>query len=153
MKKFTFLLSLFMIIAFTGNAQKKIKEKDLIGQWKMVINLEEGFEKAKEELDDNDDEFLGKLILSSIEGFASAILDEVDIYMDFQKDGKLRVIVEAFDEKEVEYSEWIINDKGFLLINDGKNDVDIDHWILEDDVLVGYDEDGEKNMAYLVKII
>tara|TARA_Y100001972_G_scaffold128707_1_gene191149 strand:- start:5313 stop:5741 length:429 start_codon:yes stop_codon:yes gene_type:complete len=142
-----------MIIAFTGNAQKKIKEKDLIGQWKMVINLEEGFEKAKEELDDNDDEFLGKLILSSIEGFASAILDEVDIYMDFQKDGKLRVIVEAFDEKEVEYSEWIINDKGFLLINDGKNDVDIDHWILEDDVLVGYDEDGEKNMAYLVKII
>ena len=153
MKKLALLVSLCMVFALTSHAQKKLREKDLIGQWKMVINLEEGFEKAKEELDDNDDEFLGKLILSSIEGFASAILDEVDIYMDFEKDGKLRVIVEAFDEKEVEYSEWIINEKGFLLINDGKNDVDIDHWILEDDVLVGYDEDGEKNMAYLVKII
>lgn len=153
MKKLALLVSLCMVFALTSHAQKKLREKDLFGQWKMVINLEEGFEKAKEELDDNDDEFLGKLILSSIEGFASAILDEVDIYMDFEKDGKLRVIVEAFDEKEVEYSEWIINEKGFLLINDGKNDVDIDHWILEDDVLVGYDEDGEKNMAYLVKII
>lgn len=153
MKKLALLVSLCMVFALTSHAQKKLREKDLLGQWKMVINLEEGFEKAKEELDDNDDEFLGKLILSSIEGFASAILDEVDIYMDFEKDGKLRVIVEAFDEKEVEYSEWIINEKGFLLINDGKNDVDIDHWILEDDVLVGYDEDGEKNMAYLVKII
>ncbi|MEQ8335767.1 MAG: hypothetical protein RIA62_00395 [Cyclobacteriaceae bacterium] len=153
MKKLALLISFCMVFALTSHAQKKLREKDLLGQWKMVINLEEGFEKAKEELDDNDDEFLGKLILSSIEGFASAILDEVDIYMDFEKDGKLRVIVEAFDEKEVEYSEWIINEKGFLLINDGKNDVDIDHWILEDDVLVGYDEDGEKNMAYLVKII
>ncbi|MEQ8879108.1 MAG: hypothetical protein RLO17_09755 [Cyclobacteriaceae bacterium] len=153
MKKLALLVSMCMVFALTSHAQKKLREKDLLGQWKMVINLEEGFEKAKEELDDNDDEFLGKLILSSIEGFASAILDEVDIYMDFEKDGKLRVIVEAFDEKEVEYSEWIINEKGFLLINDGKNDVDIDHWILEDDVLVGYDEDGEKNMAYLVKII
>lgn len=152
MKKLTLFLALFMVFALAGNAQSKIKEKDLIGQWKMVINLEEGFDMAKKELDD-DDEFLGKLILGSIEGLASTILDEIDIYMDFEKGGKLRIIVEAFDEKEVEYSEWTINSKGQLLIKDGKNDVDIDHWVLENDILVGYDDDGEKNMAYLVKII
>ena len=153
MKQFAFLTIVMLFFSFTVDAQKKLKEKDLIGQWKMVINLDEGFDKAKEELEDDDNEFLAKLFLGSIEGLASTILDEIDIYMDFEAGGKLRVIVEAFDEKEVEYSEWSINSKGHLLIKDGKNDVDIDHWELEDDILVGYDDDGDKNMAYLVKII
>jgi len=148
-----FLLLIFFFASFKVDAQSKLKEKDLLGQWKMVINLEEGIDKAKEELEDDDSEFLAKLILGSIEGLASTILDEIDIYMDFEKNGKLRIIVDAFDEKEVEYSEWTINSKGQLLINDGENEVDIDHWVLEEDILVGYDEDGEKNMAYLVKII
>ncbi len=153
MKKFTFLFSLLILFAFTGTAQKKIKEKDLIGQWKMVINLDEGFDQAKEELKDDDNGFLARFLLGSIEGLASSILDEIDIYMDFESGGKLRIVVEAFNEKEVEYSEWSINSKGHLLIKDGKNDVDIDHWELEDDILVGYDDDGDKNMTYLVKII
>jgi len=142
-----------MVFALTSHAQKKLREKDLIGQWKMVINLDEGFDKAKEELEDDDNEFLAKFLLGSIEGLASTILDEIDIYMDFEEGGKVRVIIEAFDEKEIEYSEWSINSKGHLLIKDGKNDIDIDHWELEDDLLVGYDDDGDRNMAYLVKII
>lgn len=153
MKQLAFLTIVMLFFSFSVDAQKKLKEKDLIGQWKMVINLDEGFDKAKEELEDDDNEFLAKLFIGSIEGLASTILDEIDIYMDFEAGGKLRVIVEAFDEKEVEYSEWSINSKGHLLIKDGKNDVDIDHWELEDDILVGYDDDGDKNMAYLVKII
>ncbi len=154
MKKSTLLLTMTLVLAVVSvSAQRKIKEDNLIGQWKLVINVEEGIDKAKEELDDNGNEFLEKLLLNSIEGLASSILDEIDIYMDFEKGGKLRVIVEAFDEKEIEYSEWSINKKGELFIKDGKNDVDIDHWVLEDDILVGYDEDGEKNMTYLVKII
>ncbi len=153
MKNLMILLTIPLLFSINdAEAQKKIKEKDLIGPWKLIINFEEGFDEARKELEEDEDSFISKLVLGSVEGFVTSILDEVDIFMDFQKNGQLKIIVEAFDEKEVEYSHWQINDRGELIIDDSDN-TDVDHWVIEDDLLVGYDEDGKKNFAYMVKII
>ncbi|XOV94671.1 MAG: hypothetical protein ACFHWX_08195 [Bacteroidota bacterium] len=153
MKNLALILTGILFISVTGlSAQNKLKEKDIVGQWKLIINLDEEFDKAKKELEDDDDNIIGSIILGSVEGLVTSILDKVDIYMDFQKDGTLKIMVEAFDEKNVDYSNWSINSQGQLIIDD-TDEIDTDHWTLEDGILVGYDDDGDKNMAYMVKII
>lgn len=93
-------------ISTTAHAQKRVKERSLRGIWKLEI-----------EIDKDADSAFGRIVQNSVEGF----LDEIDIYMDFRKNNELVVTVNAFGEKEVEYSEWYINDAGELHIGDSEH--------------------------------
>jgi hypothetical protein len=49
------ITTLLIIIGISfGFSQQKIKEKDIIGQWKLVIEIEEALDEAREELDEED---------------------------------------------------------------------------------------------------
>ncbi len=93
-------------ISTTAHAQKRVKERSLRGIWKLEIKIDKDADSA-----------FGRIVQNSVEGF----LDEIDIYMDFRKNNELVVTVNAFGEKEVEYSEWYINDEGELHIGDSEH--------------------------------
>ena len=71
--------------------------------------------------EDDDIPFFGEWIAESVISVVSNILDDLEIYFDFSENGRVKVVAEIFGEREVEYSEWFINDNGELVI--GETDI------------------------------
>ena len=164
-KLITLSLALFCCVAV--DAQTKVKEKDLIGEWKLVIDLDEVEEEIERELED--EHWLASRFARSISNFALDIVSEIDIRMDFREDGEVRIEVDAFGAREVEYSEWYINRDGELIIEDDDNDRrrrsrrnrsvhfgnDHDVWMMDGNKLFAYDRGYrgrlKKQEVYMVK--
>lgn len=125
-----------------------------MGTWKMVIDIDEELEEAEREAEE-EDSFLGEIIAHSVSGLVSNIMGKIDIYMDFRPNGEVKVMVDAFGEKETEYSEWTIDHKGRLYISDNDNfsTDDDDYWLIEDNILVLFEDGGKKsNNVYMVRM-
>jgi hypothetical protein len=132
-------------------AQKKVKEHDLKGQWKMVFDFDEDF--IEEELEKEDIPWLGKFMVEGISGFVFNILDDLDIRMEFQRDNKLKITVNAFGEEEVEYAKWHIDSQGGLVLDDDDNDDDI--WLFDHGNLYVYEKDSghlERQPIFLKRV-
>ena len=149
------LLLFFAFISSTSFAQDKVSRKDIEGKtWKLKIDIKD---EIRDELDDADGAF-ERIIIKSVAGFVDGIIDGIDIYFEFRPDNELKVTVEAFGEREIEYTEWYINKKGALVIEDTDSfdTDDDDFWLMVDDVLVAFDEDWDGDLddqnIYLVRI-
>ena len=151
MKKSLILLFTFCI-AISIQAQK-VKEKDIIGTWKLVIDIEEEMEEEAEDADT----MLEEIIIKSISGFVDGILDEIDIYFDFRPDNEVKITVKAYDETETEYGRWFINKRGYLEIDDEDDDDDFhfesedDEWKLIDGILVSDEHEDDRNV-YMTRV-
>ena len=140
MKPLTLSLLIVLLLGLDVNAQKKVKERDLRGQWKMIFDVDEDF--IKEELDDEDLPWLGKIVAEGVSDIVLNILDDIDVRFEFQDNHKLKVIVEVFGEEEVEYAHWYIDSKGALILDDDDHDDDI--WLFDNKKLYAYERSGEK---------
>ena len=96
--------------------------------------------------------------MRSVGGLVEGILDNLDISFEFKEDGRCKIYVDVFGVNEVEYTEWYINRRGQLIIEDTDNvhfNSD-DYWMFEDDILVAYDDDGDDidddAFVYLVRV-
>ena len=142
------LLSLILLLGFSSQAQK-VKEKDILGTWKLVIDVEEELEQDADEADT----ILEEIIINSISGVVSGILGNIDIYFEFKRDGQLFITAEAFGETEEEEGTWYINKRGYLVLEDIEDGDDFsissdgDEWRLVDGILVNDDEDENVYMA------
>lgn len=151
MKKTLLLLAAFSIGIFSY--AQKVKEKDIIGTWKLVIDIE----KEMEEEADDADTMLEEIFIKAVSGFVDGILDDIEIYFDFREDNELKITVNAYDEEETEYGRWFINKRGYLEIddiddNDGINiDAEDDEWKLIDGLLVSDEHEDDRNV-YMTKI-
>ncbi len=134
-------LGLFLVTA-TANGQSRVYEKDLAGEWKLVIDISKQGDSALE-----------RILLNAVDG----LLDEVDIRFDFQSDNQLFVYVSALgSDAEKEVSEWAINKDGQLLIDDSDSFSNDSVWMMKDGRLQAYEmEDGElaeEKEVYLERI-
>ncbi|MDA0196167.1 MAG: hypothetical protein O2887_07725 [Bacteroidetes bacterium] len=141
MKKIT-LLILTIAVTITAYGQSKVMEKDVIGEWKLVIDIDKDQIEREIEDDEDDDDMgmFGEFITKSVVGVVFDFIDELDIYFDFRNNGKVRIEVDIFGVEEVEYADWHINKHGELVIDD--TDVinsDVDVWLLDDNRLVAQD--------------
>ena len=158
MKKLGLTFVLVLVAIYSVNAQKKVRERDVEGEWKMVIDLDR--EEFEEDWDEESE--FGRFIAESVTDFVYDIIDEIDIYFEFQSHNRVRVTAGAFGEREVKYTDWHINQDGELIIGEVDDfDIDIgeqedDIWMLEDGVLLSYDkgDHGELdyNNVYLVRV-
>jgi len=152
MKKFFVLIPMLLLMLTVTAQTKKVKERDLKGVWKLVIDIDK--DEIVDEIDEEDNVF-ARLIVKSAIGFVDGILEELDIRFEFEPNNRLKVTVNAFGDEEVEYSNWHINKNGELIIEDSDSfDSDGDYWLLEGDVLVAYDKDDDTNKSkvYLVNM-
>ena len=146
-------VSLLVVLVFGSNlqAQKKVKERDLRGQWKMVFDLDEDF--IEKDLEDEDIPWIGSIVAKGVSGMVFNILDEIDLQFEFQDDHRLKVMVEVFGEREVEYARWYIDSKGALVLDDDDHDDDV--WLFEGKKLVAFDRDHdrlERQPVYLERV-
>ena len=118
------IVILLFLMPVSVFAQSKVQEKHLDGTWKLYLNLKENAETAGE-----------RVVLNAVDGF----LAEIDLEFTFASNNELRIDVNAFGSEEIEYSEWMINDRGELVLGD------IDQVDLEDTVWL---REGERIQAY-----
>ncbi len=152
----TTFLTAFLVMNSNLFAQERVKEKELLGTWKMVIDIEEEMEEAEREIEE-EESFLGEIVFDAVSGVVEGVLKRLDIYMTFRENGSVKITVNAFDEKETEYSDWEIDSKGRLYISDNEHfdSDDDDYWLMEDGILILFDEDDDGEVSdnvYMVKI-
>jgi len=152
MKKLLLILTLFCLVNYSLTAQDKVKEKALKGEWKMVFDIdEEDLEKEIEE-----ESWFGWMVASSVSEFVADLMDEIDIRMEFEDGGDLKITVYAFGEKEVEGAVWYINRDGELIITDEGDDDDEDEvWMFVEENLVLFEKSRsgrlEDKPVYMVR--
>lgn len=127
-------LPVLLLFLFAGvsvaNAQTRVHYKDLSGTWKLEINIDE------EDLEEGNTAW-DRIVSKTVDG----VLDEIDIYFEFKRENELRVVVDVFGEREVEYSEWHIDD-GALYFGDSEHfDIDDSIWMFDGGNLAAYNED------------
>lgn len=132
MKKFLLLLLVVCLVFSVSYGQTKVTEKDLKGEWKMIIAIDE--DDIDEELDDEGP--FERIIARSVSGFVLNLIEEIDIRFTFLKNHRLRIEIEVLGEREVEYSDWYINSHGELLIGDDADDDEV--WMMNKNRLVSY---------------
>lgn len=153
MKRTITLFATALMLTFVVQAQK-VKEKDVIGTWKLVIDIEEEMEDEADEADT----MLEEVIIKAVSGFVGGILEDIEIYFEFQKDNDVKVTVHAYDDTDTGTGTWYINRKGYLVIEDidgDKNDINIstedDEWKLIDGILVSEEHEKDRNV-YMTKV-
>ncbi len=154
MNKLILLIGLLIGYQSADAQSSRVRERDLEGIWKMKISLDESV--FEQEISDEDNAF-ARLILKATGNLVEGILEEIDIELEFRDNHECRIYVSAFGEEEVEYTDWRINSRGELYIEDSDSFQmgDDEYWIFEGDVLVAY-EDGrpldDDAAVYLVKV-
>lgn len=158
--KISITMLLILMICFSSFSQGEVKVQKLLGEWQLVIDIEEAMEEAREETKE-DDNILAQMLVSSVTGLVESVIENIDIYFTFLPDGELEIYVEALGEQETEYGTWFINEKGQLII-EGDDDEDselqiddVDYWLMDGNKLYSYGEDGDnvaKENVYMLKI-
>lgn len=147
------------LLPMFGQAQSKVRSRDLVGEWKLVIDIDEL--DLREEIEDGTEDLdrLGEIISEAAVDLAVNIIDEIDIRFQFRDDNQVRIEVDVFGSHEVEYAEWYINKDGELIIEDedshhiGIDDLDV--WLKEDDLLMAFEKDHDKleyQNIYLIRV-
>ena len=144
----TIKTKLFLFIFLTSSiafSQSKVKERNVIGAWKLHLNLEE---KVKKET--KGDNAFEKALARGIVGTIDELAEEADITFNFKRDNTLEVtqkgILNDDDEETTEYYEWKITKEGKLVTTktDGGSFKfnDNDGWMLKRGKLVPVDGDN-----------
>ena len=147
------ILSLILLLGFSTQAQK-VEEDDVLGTWKMVIEIEDELDKEADEADT----ILEEILIKSVSGFVAGVMNNIEIYFEFEEKGKVVVTVNAYDEIEEDEGTWYINMRGYLVVEDIDDDddnfsisADDDEWKLIDGLLVS-DEHEDDHNVYLTKV-
>ena len=142
----TLLVSLFALPVMSAQGQSKVKERNLGGTWKLVLDLEE-------EIDEEEDNVGARMIIGAVSG----LLSGVDIEMQFHDDNQLKIVTDAYGDEDVEWSSWEIK-KGRLYLGDSDSySFDETYWMFKRNRLVAYEynEDGkfeEKRSVFMYRL-
>lgn len=145
--KRTFIISAVCIMFLCSAAliPGTTKQKDILGKWKLHLDISE---KIKEETKDEDD--LGALFARGIGTLVDELVEEVDITFDFQKNNILVVTQDSNfkgDKKEIETYHWKIDKKGRIITTSMDEDQisfnDHEGWMLKNGKLVSVDKNEE----------
>jgi|TARA_B110000971_G_scaffold111466_1_gene114172 archaellum component FlaF (FlaF/FlaG flagellin family) len=154
MKKYSLLCLFSILFVIPSFSQQKINPKDLYGQWKLHIDIQEAMKEAAD-----DRSFIENVLISGVSDIVESILNEVTVTFDFQKNNELVLTIAITiedTETEVENLKWNLNSKNQLIIEDIDNDqVQLQNegfWLLKNGVLINFDEQGDfQEHVYLVR--
>ena len=153
MKKIAFLFLAALLSSSLMNAQSKVKDRDVLGEWKLHVDLQKEIQDK-----DSDLNFLEKALVGAVFGIVTTAMNHVDIRFDFKRNNEviLKIHNKDEDKTETEILKWFINKQGQLEIDDLDNDhVNVQHdgaWMLLDKQLVAVEDGKVKHAVYLEKM-
>src|SRR5210317_639180 len=153
MKKIVLLCMVALLSSSFVNAQSKVKDRDVFGEWKLHIDLQKEIQDK-----DSDLNFLEKALVGAVSGIVTTAMNHVDIRFDFKRNNEVLLKIHNKDEDttETETLKWFINNQGQLEIDDIDNDnVNVQHdgaWMILDKQLVAVEDGKVKQAVYLEKM-
>ena len=153
MKKIAFLFLAALLSSSLMNAQSKVKDRDVHGEWKLHVDLQKEIQDK-----DSDLNFLEKALVGAVSGIVTTAMNHVDIRFDLKRNNEviLKIHNKDEDKTETEILKWFINKQGQLEIDDLDNDhVNVQHdgaWMLLDKQLVAVEYGKVKQAVYLEKM-
>ncbi|EEG43735.1 hypothetical protein Flav3CDRAFT_1213 [Flavobacteria bacterium MS024-3C] len=153
MKKIAFLFLAALLSSSLMNAQSKVKDRDVLGEWKLHVDLQKEIQDK-----DSDLNFLEKALVGAVSGIVTTAMNHVDIRFDFKRNNEviLKIHNKDEDKTETEILKWFINKQGQLEIDDLDNDhVNVQHdgaWMLLDKQLVAVEYGKVKQAVYWEKM-
>jgi hypothetical protein len=153
MKKIAFLFLAALLSSSLMNAQSKVKDRGVLGEWKLHLDLQKEIQDK-----DSDLNFLEKALVGAVSGIVTTAMNHVDIRFDFKRNNEviLKIHNKDEDKTETEILKWFINKQGQLEIDDLDNDhVNVQHdgaWMLLDKQLVAVEDGKVKQAVYLEKM-
>lgn len=153
MKKIALLCMAALLSSSFLNAQSKVKDRDVLGEWKLYVDLQKEIQDK-----DSDLNFLEKALVGAVSGIVTTAMNHVDIRFDFKRNNEVLLKIHNKDEDttETETLKWFINNQGQLEIDDIDNDhVNVQHdgaWMLLDKQLAAVEDGKVKQAVYLEKM-
>jgi len=153
MKKIAFVFLAALLSSSLMNAQSKVKDRDVLGEWKLHVDLQKEIQDK-----DSDLNFLEKALVGAVSGIVTTAMNHVDIRFDFKRNNEviLKIHNKDEDKTKTEILKWFINKQGQLEIDDLDNDhVNVQHdgaWMLLDKQLVAVEYGKVKQAMYLEKM-
>ena len=132
-------------------SQNDINESDLIGKWEINIKVKKLIKEETKKLD-----MLEKLAAKLASELAEDIINDIDMYIIFNKKGKATVTVDFIDYAENEEINWSINQNNEIVIDDSLNKkINIGSgnniWILEDNFIFLKENNNKMNRNIFLK--
>lgn len=153
MKKLALLCIIALLSSSFVSAQSKVKDRDVLGEWKLHVDLQKEIQDK-----DSDLNFLEKALVGAVSGIVTTAMNHVDIRFDFKRNNEVLLKIHNKDEDttETETLKWFINNQGLMEIEDIDNDhVNVQHdgaWMLLDKQLVAVEDGKIKQAVYLEKM-
>ena len=132
-------------------SQNDINESDLIGKWEINIKVKKLIKEETKKLD-----MLEKLAAKLASELAEDIINDIDMYIIFNKKGKATVTIDFIDYAENEEINWSINQNNEIVIDDSLNKkINIGSgnniWILEDNFIFLKENSNKMNRNIFLK--
>ena len=145
---FTLILALVFSL---GMAQSPIKERKLMGQWELKIDIEKAIEEEAKEMN-----LFEKMVAGAVSGFVDEALSSIQMVFEFQSNDRVKLTVIAGDDAPTIEDLRYTLIEGKLYIEDFDSDnakLDFDgYWMWQDDRLVNFDKDGAMNKkVYMIR--
>ncbi len=146
--RYILILFLFTSMVFSQN---DINESDLIGKWEINIKVKKLIKEETKKLD-----MLEKLAAKLASELAEDIINDIDMYIIFNKKGKATVTFDFIDYAENEEINWSINQNNEIVIDDSLNKkINIGSenniWILEDNFIFLKENSNKMNRNIFLK--
>lgn len=147
MKTVALSLIILLSLALTSvSAQQRVTESRILGEWTLMINIEDEIRKEAE----TEDSALARAFMRGLSGFIQSVLDDIEISLTFQINGIADLLVITNEKvSEQEELQWHINARGQLIIDDFKSEkVSISnngYWMFDGKKLISFDSDGTLN--------
>ncbi|HHP7241619.1 MAG TPA: hypothetical protein ACFCUD_08090 [Cyclobacteriaceae bacterium] len=150
--KYSVLSVIIFFATYYASAQQIIKPGEIMGVWKLQININDELNKEAGE----SETIFEELVIKSVGTFVDGVINEIDIYFEFLSNYECIIQVKAFDEEDISYGEWKIKNGKLYISDDGSPVLDFDNddaWLLKDGLLIP-DPDDEANPSevYMIKI-
>jgi len=145
---FTLILALVFSL---GMAQSPIKERKLMGQWELKIDIEKAIEEEAKEMN-----LFEKMVAGAVSGFVDEALSSIQMVFEFQSNDRVKLtVISGDDAPTIEDLRYTLIE-GKLYIEDFDSDnakLDFDgYWMWQDDRLVNFDKDGTLNKnVYMIR--
>ena len=146
--RYVLILFLFTSMVFSQN---DINESDLIGKWEINIKVKKLIKEETKKFD-----MLEKLAAKLASELAEDIINDIDMYIIFNKKGKATVTFDFIDYAENEEINWSINQNNEIVIDDSLNKkINIGSgnniWILEDNFIFLKENSNKMNRNIFLK--
>lgn len=135
------MFTLLLICPLLVNGQSKIQQRDLIGYWRLGLDMENAIRSEGQTT-----ELPARALVNGLAALIGTFTETIDVQFRFLPDGKVQVITKEKNQDKIEESTYKVTD-GRLILDGSKSESDqyARTWVSQGKRLHPLNDDGSVN--------